>query len=93
MEVRSAPSHDGTSSLWQSRVLSGRLAINPGHDDFPALLAKALDAVDAAEYDINQAADSLAISMSQLVKFLKHEPAALSTVNQGRRQRGLRPLH
>ena len=48
-----------------------RLSINPEHDDFPALLAEALDVVVAAEYDLSAAASTLGVSTSQLVKFLE----------------------
>lgn len=82
-----------TSELWQSRVSNRRLAVNPGHEDFPALLAEALDAIAAAEYDVSAAAESLGISASQLMKFLKDAPTAWASVTETRRQRGLRPLH
>ncbi len=76
------------------RVSQGkRLAINPGHDDFPALLAEALDVVAAVEFDASAAAAAMGISTSQLTKFLKEEPIAWAGVNQARRQRGLRALH
>jgi hypothetical protein len=81
------------SGLWRSRVVSGRLAINPGHDDFPAVLAEALDAIAAAEYDLSPAAEALGVSASQLMRLLRHEPAAWTHVSQARRDRSLRPLH
>ncbi|HEY4233528.1 MAG TPA: peptide chain release factor-like protein [Lacipirellulaceae bacterium] len=81
------------SPLWQSRSSGGRLSVNPEHDDFPALLAEALDAVEAAEFDVGAAAKSLGITTSQLVRFLQDEPPAWTAVNAARRQRGLRPLH
>ena len=93
VEVRSAAAREKPSELWRSRVSGGRLAINPGHDDFPALLAEALDAVGVAEFDMTAAAGALGVSMSQLAKFLQEEPTAWAGVNEARRQRGLRPLH
>ena len=93
IEVRSSVPREGPSELWKSRVSGGRLAVNPGHDDFPALLAEALDGVLLAEYDVTAAAELLGVRMSQLVKFLKEEPVAWGNVNAGRRQSGLRPLH
>jgi hypothetical protein len=81
------------SPLWQSRCTGGRLSINPAHDDFPSLLAEALDFVAAAEYDVSAAAKSLVVSTTQLVRFLQCEPPAWAAVNAARRQRGLRPLH
>jgi hypothetical protein len=91
--IRSPNIEEGPSELWQSRVKNGRLAVNPQHADFPALLAEALDALARAEYDLPPAAESLGISSSQLAKFLKDAPAAWTSVSAERRQRGLRPLH
>ena len=79
--------------LWQSRCVGGRLAINPMHADFPALLAEALDAVETAAHDVPAAAIALECTTSQLIRLLKHEPAAWTSVNTTRRERGLRPLH
>jgi hypothetical protein len=96
LDVRSADAADGgnePSPLWQGRCVGGRLAINPEHDDFPALLAEALDAVAAAADDVASAADRLGITTSQLARFLLHEPQAWTLVNNHRRERGLRPLH
>jgi hypothetical protein len=73
--------------------VGGRLAINPEHDDFPALLAEALDAVAAGEYDVAAVADRLGTTASQLARFLQHESQAWALVNNHRRERGLRPLH
>jgi RF-1 domain len=92
VDVRS-PVLGETSALWQSRVSGERLAVNPAHDDFPALLAEALDVLIATEYDLSAAAARLGITATQLARFLQHEPLAWAGVNEGRRQRGLRPLH
>lgn len=93
VEVRSNLVATETSELWSSRVQAGKLAVNPGHVDFPALLAEALDSVHAAEYDVAAAAKQLQVSTSQLVKFLQDEPTAWAGVNAARRQLGLRALH
>lgn len=77
-----------TSPLWQSRTANGKLSVNAEHDDFPALLAEALDAIAEVDYDLSAAALRLSVSTSQLVKFLKIEPPALSLVNQERFARG-----
>ncbi len=81
------------SPVWQRRAAGGRIAVNTAHDDFPALLAEALDAVTDAEYEMAVAAEWLGVTTSQLVKFIERESAAWQHVNQARRQRGLRPLH
>ena len=80
------------SALWSSRVKGGRLSINPSHEDFPALLAEAMDVLEADGYDTSATAQTLAVSTSQLVKLLRHEPAALQHVNTQRVERGLGAL-
>jgi hypothetical protein len=84
--------HTTPSELWRSRCPSGRIAVNPSHDDFPALLAEALDVLHAHNADIRKAADALGCTASQLTKFLKLEPKAFVQLNNDRRKRGLRPL-
>lgn len=79
-------------ALWQSRCRNGKVSVNPAHDDFPALLAEALDAITALDMDVKAAAEHLGCSMSQLLKLLKLEPVALAQVNHARQQRSLRPL-
>ena len=78
------------SDCWVSRVKSGRLLINPSHDDFPALLAEALDRIAMVEHDVAAAAELLGVSTSQLVKLIKHEPQAMTQLNQKRESMGLR---
>jgi hypothetical protein len=80
------------SPLWQSRTRGGRIGISASHDDFPALLAEALDVLAAAAADVKRAAAALGCTASQLLKLLEKEPRALGLVNQWREQRGLHPL-
>ncbi|MEM8494853.1 MAG: peptide chain release factor-like protein [Planctomycetota bacterium] len=80
------------SERWRSRAKGGRLAINPGHDDFPALLAEALDALAGFGNDVSTAAEALGVSGSQLIKLLRHEPRALELVNAQRSEAGLSRL-
>ncbi len=80
-----------SSELWQSRC-DGQIRVSPGHEDFPALLAEALDTVTRHEFELGNAAEFLGCTTSQLVKFLKLEPAALDLVNQYREKLGLRRL-
>ncbi len=80
------------SGLWQSRCRGGRIVVNPDHDDFPALLAEALDALSAHDDDPKGAAESLGCSPSQLIKLLKDEPRALIRLNERRRLAGRHPL-
>ncbi|MEM6853320.1 MAG: peptide chain release factor-like protein [Planctomycetota bacterium] len=80
------------SAWWTARVRNGRLAINPTHDDFPALLAEALDRLAGRGHDVPAAATELGVSGSQLVKLLRHEPRALVAVNTARQAEGRAPL-
>ena len=85
-------SKEEPSERWLSRVGGGRIAVSPEHDDFPALLAEALDVLAACDMDIRRSASWLQCTPSQLTKFLKLEPRALPQINVHRRQLGLRPL-
>jgi hypothetical protein len=87
------PLGDARSDLWKSRVsAAGRISCNPGHRDFPALLAEALDMIESCGLDTNKAAIRLECSHSQLIKLMKDHPAALTQVNQQREARGLHGL-
>jgi RF-1 domain len=80
------------SALWRSRCRGGRIVVNPEHEDFPALLAEALDVLTAMDDDPRAASEVLGCSATQLVKLLKEEPRALAGVNERRRQAGRHPL-
>jgi len=80
------------SPLWRSRCRGGQIEINAGHDDFPALLAEALDLLASSDFDPRHSAETLGCSASQLIKLLKKEPRAMAEVNEERRRRGLHLL-
>jgi len=80
------------SDTWRSRVGAGRIAVRLRHEDFPALLAEALDVLAACDMDVQRSAAVLHCTPSQLTKFLKLEPRALAQINARRRQLGLRSL-
>lgn len=81
------------SDLWSSRCRNQQIRCNPQHDDFPALLSEALDAVDAKEYDVRRAAGALGCSATQLIRFIAGNAEALLWLNRGRETRGLGRLH
>lgn len=56
------------------------------------MIAEAMDAVYAKDYDVRPAAAALGCSNSQLVRFLAKAPDALIHVNGAREQVGLRKL-
>jgi hypothetical protein len=93
LKVRSHhPAKSNPSQQWQSRVQGGRISVNSSHDDFPALLAEALDRIAEQQFDLKAASQSLQCTASQLAKFLKQEPRALAIVNGERTKLGLRSL-
>jgi hypothetical protein len=93
LQLRSSRVPDETPSpLWQSRCRGRRIEVSASHEDFPALLAEALDVVAACDADMQAAAAALHCTGSQLVKLLKKEPRAMVLFNQWRRQQGLSAL-
>jgi hypothetical protein len=80
------------SILWRSRCRNGKIAINLDHEDFPTLLAEALDELASADWDLQICADRLGCSPSQLIKFLKKKSEALQLLNQQRAEQGLSRL-
>lgn len=82
----------GASDLWRTRVRGGKIAVNPAHEDYPALLAAALDVLAAHDWQVSEAAVALGCSASQLVRFVRETTAAGELLNAQRSARGLRPL-
>ena len=82
----------GPSPLWQSRIRGRQLAIAADHDDYPTLVAEALDRLMAVGFEMRPAADALGVSMSQLTKLFRKVPAAWVAVNRLRGEAGLARL-
>jgi hypothetical protein len=80
------------SPLWLSRLVAGRLSIATGHGDFPALLAEALDRLEACQGRLPEAAERLQTTPSQLISLIKRHPAAWQQLNADRHSRGLSRL-
>ena len=79
------------STLWQSRC-GGGLKVSASHEDFPALLAEALDVLAAFDADPKRSAATLSCTPSQLIRLLKLDPRALALVNCWRRDRQMHAL-
>ena len=95
IQIRSNTETGGSrnvSPLWRSRVRTQRISIALAHEDFPSLLAEALDCLSTLDFDVKQCAQQLGTSSSQLVRFFKLEPEALIYVNQRRAERELKPF-
>lgn len=68
------------------------MEVNPAHDDYPALLAEALDVLAVCEDEPRLASPILGCSPTQLVKLLKAVPRGLIVLNASREQGGKGPL-
>jgi hypothetical protein len=94
IRVRSVNSSEvHPTELWQKRCRQQKIQCNERHDEFPAMLAEALDALDAKDFEPAVAAAALGCSSTQLIRFIAHQSEALDWLNQQREQRGLRRLH
>jgi hypothetical protein len=91
LDVRSTRS-GVPSALWTSRCVGGRLSVGSRHDDFPRLLAEALDVIVQSNDDVRLSAEKLGCSPTQLVKLLAVDPRGLAWLNGRRANRGLKPL-
>lgn len=83
------PTGDVRTDLWRSRVRGGRIQCATRHQDFPSMLAEALDVLWACGLDPKRAGLRLEATPSQLVKLLREHPAALAKLNDARGSRGL----
>ncbi len=93
LEHRCSVDADSSPSvLWKSRCHGTRLSVSPTHDDFPAILAEALDVLAANHYNVAVASQWLDCSNSQLIKLLKSEPRAFLQINDHRQAADLPPL-
>jgi len=80
------------SQLWRTRRQGDKMSVNPEHDDYPPLLAEALDLIVARRFDMAGAAGILGVTMSQLSRLIRHDKAAFAAINDGRVQVGLAKL-
>lgn len=79
----------GPSPLWRSRVHGGRLVIAAGHDDYPALVAEALDQLVAKGLAMPATAATLGVTPSQLAGLFRKEPQAWTVLNRLRVAAGM----
>lgn len=86
------PAGEVGSDLWRARRKGGRIVVNPEHEDYPALLAEAVDVLAAANWDARRAALRLDVTASQLLKLVKDHPPAMVMWNENRRKRKMRAL-
>ena len=93
-KVRTITNRDNhqPSELWRQRRQGEKLPISNENQDYPALLAEALDVIVARRYDVAGAAGILGITMSQLTRLVRHERHAFARINEGRELIGLAKL-
>jgi hypothetical protein len=80
------------SKSWQSRVRGRQLVISASHENYPTLVAEALDQLQGVGWQIAPAAELLGITTSQLVKLFQKSPAAWGAINRLRTGAGLSAL-
>ncbi len=80
------------SRLWRSRTRGSQLVVSAAHEDYPSLLAEALDHLQAQRFDLPRTAKVLGVSATQLLKLFKRNAAALTALNTCRLRVGLQPL-
>jgi hypothetical protein len=86
------PPAAAASALWESRVRGRQLVIAADHDEYPSLVAEAIDRLTAVGFEMRPAADALGVSPSQLTKLFRKTPAAWVAVNRLREGVGLAAL-
>lgn len=86
------PVNQGPSELWRRRARGRAIRVSNEHEDYPALLAEALDSLAAADWNVSAAAERLNITSSQLVRLLKLAPQAFDQLNAERQIRGRKAL-
>ena len=89
LAVRSDHQIEKPSDLWNQRCRGQKISISPNHEEFPCILAEALDFIAQSNFQIATAASKLNCSTSQLIKLIKLEVLAFQMVNEQRKKLGL----
>ncbi|TVR42877.1 MAG: hypothetical protein EA402_10515 [Planctomycetota bacterium] len=92
LRLRLALSQRGFSDrawLTPFRPAAGRLRINPGHAQFPLLVACCIDALEASAWHLPTAAASLDCSGSQMLKLLASDKAVWQWLHERCQERGM----
>ena len=91
LELRTALALDApTTELWARRRKGTKVVCNEKHEDFPALLAEALNHVEASE-NVGAAAARLGVSTNNLVALLKQARGGLGAVDVEKLPKWARP--
>ena len=92
LEHRCPRAGAGPSARWLARIRQGRLAISAAHDDYPAVVAEALDHLAPAGGDLRPVAEALHVTPTQLANLFRREPAAWQRLASLRAEHGRPPL-
>lgn len=87
-----SPGSREPSALWLSRTRGKSLAVAARHDDYPALVAEALDTLQSYNFLMPPAAEALGVTSTQLSRLFRKDAAAWTLLNRQRTSVGLRPL-
>ena len=80
------------SECWRSRVRGRHVVISASHEEYPTLVAEALDHLQAHGFEIPTTADKLGVTGTQLVGLFRKDPAAWVALNKHRHALGLPTL-
>lgn len=92
VEHRTPADPKGPSALWRSRVRGRQLVISSSHDDYPALVAEALNQLHAHGFHMALTAETMGVSGTQLVGLLRKSPAGWVALKNHRAELGLPAL-
>ncbi|MEO1990934.1 MAG: peptide chain release factor-like protein [Pirellulales bacterium] len=88
-EYRTQVARKVPSKEWRSRVRHQRITVRVDHDDYPRLIAEALDFLQLKQGDLSVSALHFGVSASQLVKLFKKQTAAWVAFTNMRSHYGL----
>lgn len=86
------PAGPGPSELWQSRCRGQAIVVSASHDDYPALIAEALNQLVAKSLDMPRVAATFGVTTTQLLKLFQRSPQAWTALNRLRTEAGLARL-
>ena len=94
LELRAAISVEGFSlpSWFQLLCPGGRLEVSQRHELYLPAMGLMLDVLAACGWSVSEAAKTLGLSTSNLVKFLQNDEKLMARVNEMRMIAGLKPL-
>jgi hypothetical protein len=86
------PATPGPSEKWCSRRRGQQLIVSAGHDDYPAIIAEALDQLVAHGLDMRRVSEILGVTATQLLNVFRRSPPAWTALAHLRSNAGLPPL-